>query len=102
MTVRRVLLLDPYGDAAPRGNSVSTARIVAGLRARSVDVERHVSLRTPLTAALRAARAFRPDVVHAIHAFRAGHLGREIAVRTGVPLVVSFRGTDAAAGLEHL
>jgi hypothetical protein len=101
MTPPRVLLLDPYGDGAPRGNSVSTARVVAGLEAAGCAVRRLVALKTTLSAALRAVQEHRPDVLHAIHAFRAGPMAREVAVRTGLPFVVSFRGTDAAAGLEH-
>lgn len=101
MSGPRVLLLDPYGDDAPRGNSVSTARLVATLSGAGCVLRRIVAQRGTLTGAVRAAREHGAELVHAIHAFRAGHLAREVAVRTGLPLVVSFRGTDAAAGLEH-
>lgn len=101
MTAHRVLLVDPYGDASPRGNSVSAARLASALRGAGHDVLRVVAMETTLSAATRATRAFAPGLVHAVHAFRAAHLGRELAARLGLPLVVSFRGTDAEAGLEH-
>jgi hypothetical protein len=97
----RILVVEPFADDVPRGNSVAAGRVVAELRAAGHEVARCVATGTPLTRAVAQARAFRPDVIHAIHAFRAGPLAREVAARTGGPLVVSFRGTDAEAGLEH-
>ena len=94
-------MFEPYGLDAPRGNSVAAARLVHALRAAGHAVRARVSIGTPVSVAVREARLFRPDVIHAIHAFRAGNIAREVAARLGVPLVVSFRGTDAAAGLEH-
>jgi hypothetical protein len=97
----RVLLLDPYGDDSPRGNSVAAARIAAGLRAAGCEVRRIAAMHATLTASLRQIAAWRPDVVHAMHAFRAGHLAGEIARRARIPFVLGFRGTDVTAGLEH-
>jgi hypothetical protein len=97
----RILLVEPYAEDIPRGNSVAAGRLVTGLRNAGHAVRSVVATRTTLSATLAAARAFRPDVIHAIHAFRSGHLAAEVAKRLGMPLVVSFRGTDAAQGLEH-
>ncbi|MCG3133948.1 MAG: D-inositol-3-phosphate glycosyltransferase [Planctomycetes bacterium] len=101
MTPIRVLMIDPYGAQAARGNSVSAARIEAALRADGHDIVRVTAASTTLSALRRLVRAERFDVVHAIHAFRTGALAREAAAPAGLPLVVSFRGTDAEQGLAH-
>jgi glycosyltransferase involved in cell wall biosynthesis len=97
----RIALFEPYADDVPRGNSVAAERLARELRGAGHEVRAIVALGTPLSRALRDVRDFAPDVIHALHAFRAAPLAREVAARTRIPFVVSFRGTDAAAGLEH-
>lgn len=96
---RRVLLVVPFPLHHGRGNAVSAERLVAALRRADVDVlvlEVELARRVGWRATLGG---FVPDVVHAIHAFRAGPLAAEIAAGLGVGLVVSFRGTDVGRGL---
>jgi len=45
--------------------------------------------------------SFRPDIVHAFHAFKAGVAALEIADRLSLPLVVTVTGTDVHADLHH-
>lgn len=99
--VRSVLLVEPYGAEFAGGNTVAAARIADGLTAAGVRVLRAAARTTTLSRLTAVARAEPIDVVHALHAFRAGPLASEVARRIGRPLVVSFRGTDAAVGLEH-
>ena len=96
----RILLVEPYGAEALRGNSVSTARIALGLESAGHRVQRLVASKASLAESQRVVAEGAFDVVHAIHAFRSGPLAREVAAVGRVPLVVSFRGTDAASGLE--
>ena len=56
-------------------------------------------MKTTVSALRRVAAEGQFDLVHGIHAFRAAHLAREVAVHAQIPLVVSFRGPDAVAGL---
>lgn len=94
---RRVLLVVPFSLDEGRGNSVSAARLAGALRASGCEVE--VRLATEGEGLLSAAAAFRPDLVHAIHAWRSGPAAARVAAALGVPLVVSFRGTDTGTGL---
>ena len=94
----RILFVVPFPLEERRGNSVSSARHAASLRAAGHPVE--VVVASDEDAVRAAARDRRPDVVHAIHAFRAGPVAARAAAEAGVPLIVSFRGTDSRAGLE--
>jgi glycosyltransferase involved in cell wall biosynthesis len=96
---RRVLLVVPFPLSNGRGNSVSSARIVAALGAAGVATEVVVAQGADERAVFERAQAFRPDLVHAIHAFRSGPLAATTAEALRVPLVVSFRGTDTGTGL---
>ena len=92
---RRLALLTPFAFPAVRGNAVTVERIARGLRAAGADVEVW-DLSTMARAAVeRRASEYRPALVHAFHAYRAGPLGLALARRMGCPLVVTLTGTDA-------
>ncbi len=44
---------------------------------------------------------FRPDIVHAFHAFKAGVAALELAQKISAPLVVTITGTDVHTDLHH-
>jgi hypothetical protein len=90
-----VAVLAPFAFPAVRGNAVTVQRIVAGLRARDVDVSLwDVSSVPEATVATQVERA-RPLLIHAFHALRTGPLALRLARRLEVPLVVTLTGTDA-------
>ena len=91
----RVALLTPFAFPSVRGNAVTVARIAAGLRRRGVDLAVWDLSADAETAIAREVEAFRPDLVHAFHAFRVGPLALRLARRLEVPLVVTLTGTDA-------
>jgi len=92
---RRLALLTPFAFPSVRGNAVTVERIARGLRARGADIEVW-DLSTMARASIeRRASDYRPEVVHAFHAYRAGPLGLALARRIGCPLVVTLTGTDA-------
>jgi len=92
---RRVALLTPFAFPSVRGNAVTVARIAAGLRRRGVDLAVWDLSVTDEAAIAREVEAFRPELVHAFHAFRVGPLALRLARRLEVPLVVTLTGTDA-------
>ena len=92
---RRLALLTPFAFPSARGNAVTVERIARGLRARGADIEVW-DLSTMARASVeRRASEYRPELVHAFHAYRAGPLGLALARRIGRPLVVTLTGTDA-------
>jgi glycosyltransferase involved in cell wall biosynthesis len=92
---RRLALLTPFAFPSVRGNAVTVDRIARGLRARGADIEVW-DLSTMARASVeRRASEYRPALVHAFHAYRAGPLGLALARRIGCPLVVTLTGTDA-------
>ncbi|MGH7338923.1 MAG: glycosyltransferase, partial [Candidatus Rokuibacteriota bacterium] len=92
---RKIALLTPFAFPSVRGNAVTAERIAAGLRARGVDLAVWDLSLTDETTVAREVEAFRPELIHAFHAFRVGPLALRLARRLEVPLVVTLTGTDA-------
>jgi len=91
----RVALLTPFGFPSVRGNAVTVDRIARGLRERGLDT-RVWDLSAVSERTLEAeVEAWRPRLVHAFHALRAGPLALRLARRLEVRLVVTLTGTDA-------
>ena len=90
-----VAVLAPFASPAIRGNAVTVHRIVAGLRAREVDVALWDLSTRPEAAVAAEVEAARPSLIHAFHALRTGPLGLRLARRLELPLVVTLTGTDA-------
>lgn len=82
----RILLVAPHSLREPRGNTVTLARLAAGLRAAGAQVK----LLGPEQPAPRG----HFDVIHAFHANKAGPRALELAARTDAELVVTLTGTD--------
>jgi len=93
--VPRVAVLTPFGLPSVRGNAITTERIVAGLRERGAEVAVWdlSAVAEPDIAA--GVEDWRPDIIHAFHAFRSGPLALRLARRLEIPLVVTLTGTDA-------
>ena len=91
----RALLVTAEPAGLVSGNNTTIERFERRLRAHGLDV---LLLRLPshpdAAARLRAARAFRPDVVHALHARHAGPEAVALARALDRPLVVTSGGTD--------
>ncbi|MBF8288723.1 MAG: glycosyltransferase [Candidatus Rokubacteria bacterium] len=92
---RRLALLTPFAFPSVRGNAVTVERIARGLRAWGADIEVW-DLSTMARASIeRRASEYRPELIHAFHAYRTGPLGLALARRIGCPLIVTLTGTDA-------
>ncbi|PYM93663.1 MAG: hypothetical protein DME04_10785 [Candidatus Rokuibacteriota bacterium] len=91
----RVGVLTPFAYPSVRGNAVTVARIAAGLAERGVALRVwDLSVREE-SAIVTEVEAYRPALIHAFHAHRAGPLALTLARRMEIPLVVTFTGTDA-------
>ncbi|MFO0932867.1 MAG: glycosyltransferase [Planctomycetota bacterium] len=91
----RVLLVTAEPEGLVSGNNTTIERFARRLRAAGVEA---TLLRLPsfpdAAARLVAARAARPDVVHALHARHAGPEAVALARALDRPLVVTSGGTD--------
>jgi glycosyltransferase involved in cell wall biosynthesis len=97
----RVALVTPIAFPSVRGNAVTVARLLRGLRARGTAAEvLDLSRLAPDRLAAHLA-GLAPGVVHAFHAFRGAPAVRAWAGARGIPLVVSLTGTDANIDLFH-
>jgi glycosyltransferase involved in cell wall biosynthesis len=88
-------LLTPFAAPSVTGNAITVERIARGLRERGLAL-RVWDLATVAEGEVeREVEAYRPVLVHAFHARRAGPLALRLARRLEVPLVVTLTGTDA-------
>ena len=94
-TLPRALLVTAEPEGLVSGNNTTIERFERRLRAFGAEVR---LLRLPshpdAAARLAVARAFRPDVVHALHARHAGPEAVALARALDRPLVVTSGGTD--------
>jgi glycosyltransferase involved in cell wall biosynthesis len=97
--VTRIAILSPAAPGGAGGNVTTRRRIARGLRGRGLEVL-EVSV-TPAGAVEGAAGGLEgADLVHALHAWKAGRLARELSRRLGVSYVVSLTGTDIHEDIE--
>jgi len=89
----RVLLVAPHSLREPRGNSVTLARLAAGLRTAGARVK--------LLGPDQGEPQPRFNLVHAFHATKAGPRALGLARQTGAPLVVTMTGTDLNHDLQN-
>jgi len=90
-----VALLTPFASPSVRGNAITVARIARGLHRSGVDLKIWDLSLTPEAVVEREIEAFRPGLIHAFHAYRAGPLALRLARRREIPLAVTITGTDA-------
>jgi L-malate glycosyltransferase len=93
--VLRVAVLTPFAFPSVRGNAITAERIAAGLREHGHQVALWDLSTTGEDDVVREVEAWRPALLHAFHAFRAGPLALRLARRLEAPLVVTLTGTDA-------
>lgn len=91
----KVAIIGPFCLPIIRGNSLSIYRLVSGLMERGVEVK---AFCLPEYAGKRDVykeiASFKPDIIHGFHAYKTGRIVQVLKKRTGLPLVMSLRGTD--------
>jgi L-malate glycosyltransferase len=92
--VIRVAFLSPQPAGAVSGNETTLRRMLRALERRDVEGLAVHLPDLPPDEAIARLRSFRPHVVHAVHAFRAGPAAVAAADTLGVPLAVTLTGTD--------
>src|SRR5262245_26259545 len=83
-------LLTPFAAPSVRGNAITVERVARGLRARGLDLEVWDLSAVAEATIEREVEAYRPALIHAFHARRAGPLALRLARRLEVPLVVTL------------
>jgi L-malate glycosyltransferase len=91
----RLSVLTPFAAPSVRGNAITVARVLRGLRERGIDARAWDSSVTSEASIAGEVEAERPAIIHAFHAYRVGPLALRLARRLEVPLVVTLTGTDA-------
>ncbi|MEW6334019.1 MAG: glycosyltransferase, partial [Thermodesulfobacteriota bacterium] len=97
----KALVLTPTFFPRLTGNAVTVERITRGLAecgipCRVIDLSAVTEEET-----IQAAAAFRPDLIHGFHAFKAGRIGLKIRDLLGTPLITTLTGTDLHADLRE-
>lgn len=96
---KKIALITPYSSPEDRGNAVTVRRIEKNLRKIGTNVELF-GLDT-LTAEEIADRVAggKFDLCHAFHAYQGGNVARLVAIKTGLPFVVTLTGSDVNEAL---
>lgn len=90
----RIALICPFSTGPIRGN-ITTVRRIADYLSKSGCRTTVLPLDALSPAELRETLVrFRPDLLHAFHAFHAGPVARELALETGVPYLITLTGSD--------
>lgn len=90
----RTLLLTPTAFPKLTGNAVTVDRIHRGLTGKGV-TSRIIDLsENPTEEVLKKAKAFKPDIIHCFHAYRAGSCGLKVMEDLGIPMITTITGTD--------
>ncbi len=99
----RILILTPTALPSITGNAITSERWRRSLEGKGIDVKVLATESTLLHDLAFQLRAFSPDLIHVLHAFRAGAmlLDPEVAdLIAEIPLVVSPGGTDINLDFE--
>ncbi len=91
----RAAILTPFDFPSVRGNAITVGRIARGLSARGVELSVWDLSATPKEQVAVGLQQFRPTLIHAFHAYRAGPFALVCSRSLGLPLVVTITGTDA-------
>ncbi len=94
MVTPRVALLSPVFFPSQSGNSITVNRIASGLRARGVEIRVWDCSITPTGQLEAEIEAYRPDLIHAFHAYRVGPLALRLSQSLKTSLIVTITGTD--------
>jgi glycosyltransferase involved in cell wall biosynthesis len=90
----RAALLTPFDFPSVRGNAITVNRVARGLRERGVELRVwDCSITSPSQLAAEV-EAYRPQLIHAFHAYRVGLLALRLARSLEAPLLVTITGTD--------
>src|SRR2546425_182407 len=91
----RVAVLTPFAFPSVRGNAVTVDRIARGLARCGLEVRVWDLSAAAEPVVERELEAYRPALIHALHAYRVGPIALRLARRLEIPLVVTLTGTDA-------
>lgn len=96
----KAVLLTPTSFPDLTGNAVTVDRISLQLMSHGIECRIMDLSRTPDARALSDSLSFRPDIVHAFHAFKAGITALAVSRALAVPLITTLTGTDLYADIH--
>lgn len=90
----RIALISPFSVGPTRGNIITVQRISRHLSAAGITVS-EIPLDTTTMADLQLlVQKFKPDLLHAFHAWHCAPSAREIAARLKIPYLITVTGSD--------
>jgi len=98
----KALLLTPTFFPLLTGNAVTVERIGKHLTQSGIDATILDLSGLTNEQVIRTAELFRPDIVHAFHAYKSGRVGRLVKDRTGSHLITTMTGTDLNVDLKTM
>jgi L-malate glycosyltransferase len=90
----KAILITPSAFPNLTGNAVTVDRISCQLSSHGIDCRIIDLSRASGDQALAESLSFKPDIVHAFHAFKAGRTALTVAKALAIPLITTMTGTD--------
>jgi L-malate glycosyltransferase len=90
----RVALISPFSVGPTRGNIITVRRIFRYLSEAGLIVSEIPLDATAAEELMPLAQSFKPDLLHAFHAYHCAPAAREIAARLKIPYLVTVTGSD--------
>ena len=95
----KTAIITPAYPPSIGGNATTASRIVGGLKVRKIKAIVFLPEQLKNKKYIRKLEKFKPDLVHAFHAYKSGVIGSEICKKLNIPLIVTITGTDVNINL---
>ena len=95
----RVAIITPSYPPSIGGNATTSSRLAGGLKSKGIKTIVFLPDQLKRQENIEKLDKFKPDIVQAFHAYKAGIIGSEICKKFGIPLVVTITGTDVNINL---
>lgn len=90
----RIALISPYSIGPMRGNIVTVGRIARFLDQAGVTTITLAVDNVSINVMQRELAEFKPDLIHAFHAYHCGAIARQLAEEMQIPYLITITGSD--------
>jgi len=95
----RIAVITPSYPPSVGGNATTSSRIVDGIKSRKVKTIVFLPSQLKKQNNIKKLIRFKPDLIHAFHAYKSGIIGMDICKKLDIPLIVTITGTDVNVNL---
>lgn len=95
----KIAIITPSYPPSIGGNATTSSRLADGLKAKGAKTIVFLPGQLKEQKNMEKLEKFKPDILHAFHAYKSGAIGLEICKKLKIPLVATITGTDVNINL---